>query len=162
MSDLDGNLKVFGPITALQMPNLAQASGRLELQTNSNSASVFFEKGNVTYADMTDQPMKLGEYLLREGVITPSVLEKTLSLKPKGRRLGQVLLEAGVIGEQDLQTALKEQIKEVIYEVVRWQEGRFVFTAGERPQDTEVLIDSPLDHLMLEGLKRLDEERGTG
>lgn len=162
MSDLDGNLKIFGPITALQMPNLAQASGRLELKTESNSARVFFEKGNVTYADMADQPMRLGEYLLREGVITRSVLDKTLALKPKGKRLGNVLVEAGVIGEADLQSALKEQIKEVIYEIVRWQEGRFIFTSGERPQDTEVLIDSPLDHLMLEGLKRLDEERGTG
>lgn len=159
MSDLEGNLSVFGPITALQMPNLAQASGKLELRTDSNSASIFFEKGNVTYAELADQPLKLGEYLLRDGSITQSVLDKTLAIKPKGKRLGLVLVEAGVIEETDLQSALKEQIKEVIYEVVRWQEGRFIFTSGDRPDATEVLIDSPLDHLMLEGLKRLDEER---
>ena len=133
MFDLDGNLKIFGPITALQMPNLAQASGRLELKTDGNSASIFFEKGNVTYAELSNQPVKLGEYLLREGVITQSVLDKTLELKPMGRRLGLVLVEAGVIREGDLQSALKEQIKEVIYEVVRWQEGRFVFSSGDKP-----------------------------
>jgi Domain of unknown function (DUF4388) len=45
-----------------------------------------------------------------------------------------------------------------VYELVRWRTGRFRFTSGRRPKAQEVLIDIPLDHLILEGLKRLDEE----
>jgi len=52
-----------------------------------------------------------------------------------------------------------EQIKEVIFEIVRWQDGSFSFYKDKQPARQEIRIDIPLDHLMLEGLKRLDEER---
>lgn len=159
MPHLEGNLKVFGPITALQMPNLEQASGEMELITDDNSATVFFERGNVTYADMANEPARLGGYLVKYGLITRPVLEKVLRLRIKGKRLDTVLVELGIIQEEDLRAALKERIKEVIYEVVRWREGRFVFTSNKKPDSVEVLIDSPLDHLMLEGVRRMDEQR---
>jgi hypothetical protein len=41
---------------------------------------------------------------------------------------------------------------------VRWRGGRFRFTSGRKPKSQDVFIDIPLDHLILEGLKRLDEE----
>jgi hypothetical protein len=157
MPDLEGNLKVFGPITALQMPNLEQASGKMELITDGNSATIFFERGNVIYADMANEPARLGEYLVKYGLITRQVLEKALKLETKGKRLDVVLVELGIIPKEDLRAALKEKIKEVIYEIVRWREGRFVFTSNEKPDSLEVLIDSPLDHLMLEGVRRMDE-----
>ena len=60
--------------------------------------------------------------------------------------------------ESQLLTALEEQVKEVIYEVVRWKRGWFQFRAGREAPSREVAINIPLDHLMLEGLKRMDEE----
>ena len=45
-----------------------------------------------------------------------------------------------------------------MYEVVRWRKGWFQFDAGKKPTSQDVFIDIPLDNLMLEGLKRLDEE----
>ena len=51
---------------------------------------------------------------------------------------------------------------EVVYEVVRWRKGWFQFGAGKKPTAQDVFIDIPLDNLMLEGLKRLDEEGENG
>ena len=53
---------------------------------------------------------------------------------------------------------IEEQIKEVVYEVVRWKKGWFQFSADKKPGEQDVFIDIPLDSLILEGLKRLDEE----
>jgi hypothetical protein len=157
--DLVGRLNVFEPISVMQMLNLEQATGELELVTGKNTASVFFERGNVTFAGIANRPMKLGEYLVRDGVVSQAQLDGALKKVKRGKKLGTLLIEAGVITEDALRAAIKEQIKHVIYEIVRWHDGKFAFTSGKKPEQQDILIDIPLDHLMLEGLKRLDEER---
>jgi hypothetical protein len=156
--DLEGSLKVFEPITVLQMMSLSQASGELQLMTGNNLAKIYFERGNVKFAGLSHRPFKLGELLLREKRIKKKDLDRILRQKRKGQRLGTLLVEAGVIGEQELRRAIEEQVKEVIYEVVRWRDGVFSFQYGLRPKAQDIVIDIPLDHLVLEGLKRLDEE----
>lgn len=159
MQDLTGNLAVFEPISVLQMLNLAQASGELRLTAEDNAASVFFERGSVTFAAIANRPIKLGEILLREKRITRKTLDRMLKNKREGMKLGVRLMEEGIIKESELKGAIEEQIKEVVYEVVRWRQGRFVFEGGRRPKAQDILIDIPLDRLMLEGLKRMDEEK---
>lgn len=160
MPDLEGDLAVFQPISVLQLLNLAEATGRLELAGESNSAHVYFEGGNVTYAGIVKRPVKLGEYLVREGLVDEKVVAKMLKKKTRGqKRIGTLLVEAGYLDETQLRKAVIEQIKEVVYEIVGWQEGTFSFQRDATPASQEIRIDIPLDHLMLEGLKRLDEER---
>ncbi len=159
MRDLVGNLAVFEPISVLQMLNLAQASGELKLAAQDNAASICFERGSVTFAGIANRPIKLGEILLREKRITKRTLARMLKRKRGGIKLGVQLMEEGVIKESELKGAIEEQIKEVIYEVVRWRQGSFVFEGGKRPKAQDILIDIPLDRLMLEGLKRMDEEK---
>jgi hypothetical protein len=160
MSDLKGDLAVFPPIPVMQMLNLAAATGELKLLRGENSASIFFEKGNLTFAGIKDRPVKLGEYLVRKGLIPQSALEEALVKRSSSRkRIGALLVESGHIGESGLRNAVVEQIKDVIYEIVRWQNGTFTFYRDRKPAPQDILIDIPLDHLMLEGLKRLDEER---
>ena len=159
MQDLEGNLKVFEPISVLQLISLARASGELKLITGKNTAHVYFERGNVTFAGLSNRPLKLGELLLREKRIRKKDLNKILKKKSQGKKLGALLIEAGMIKESELRSAIEEQIKETIYEVVRWRDGIFAFEHGKKVRAQEILVDIPLDRLMLEGLKRLDEER---
>ena len=160
MLDLEGSLEIFGPIAVMQMIHLAQASGELELDTFDNSARVYFERGNVTFAGISSRPMRLGDALLKEKRIKKKDLDGILRKRKKeGKKLGVHLVEEGIIGEDELRQAVEEQIKEVIYEIVRWLDGRFTFTSGKKPKAQDILIDIPLDYLMLEGLKRLDEEK---
>lgn len=156
--DLRGNSTVFGPISILQLINLAQSTGELVFENGENAARVYFENGSVSYAEIANRRMKLGEHLLAQGLITRERLERALAEKDKVTRLGTALVEMGAIDARTLRRAIEEQIKEVVYEIVRWREGRFRFTSGRKPKAQDVFIDIPLDHLILEGLKRLDEE----
>ena len=156
--DLEGNLAVFEPIAVFQLINLAQATGELSLDVGNNSARVFFDGGSVTYAEISDRRVKLGEYLVQHKMLTQKDLDKVLVKNRKGKKLGRLLVENDVIDEEGLQTAIEEQIKEVVYEVVRWKKGWFQFSADKKPDAQDVFIDIPLDSLILEGLKRLDEE----
>jgi hypothetical protein len=155
--DLEGKLNVFEATAVFQMLNLAQATGKLLLDAGFNSARVFFEQGNIIFAEMSNKPMKLGQYLVREGLIDEKELQKALQKQPENVRLGSVLVSEGIIEESALRNAVEEQIKEVIYEAVRWNRGIFSFINGQKPKAQDIFIDIPIDHLMLEGLKRMDE-----
>lgn len=156
--DLRGNSAVFGPISILQLINLSQSTGELVFENGENAARVYFENGSVSYAEIANRRMKLGEHLISQGLITRERLERALAEKDRATRLGTALVEMGAIDARTLRRAIEEQIKEVVYEIVRWRTGRFRFTKDRRPKAQDVFIDIPLDHLILEGLKRLDEE----
>ena len=156
--DLKGNLSVFEPISVFQLFNLASCTGELTIDTGVNSARIYFERGALTFAEINKRPVRLGARLVREGIISQEQLDDALTRKSDGRKLGVVLMENGVVDEATLRRVLKDQVKEAIYEVVRWSGGTFWFVKDRRPEDQEIAIDIPLDHLMLEGLKRLDEE----
>jgi len=160
--DLEGNLAIFEPITVFQLINLSQTTGELSLDVGDNSARIFFEGGSVTYAEISNRKRKLGEYLVKQEIISQKDLDKVLIKNRKGKKLGKLLVEAKAISEDDLRGAIEEQIKEVVYEVVRWKKGWFQFGAGKKATAQDVFIDIPLDNLMLEGLKRLDEEGENG
>jgi hypothetical protein len=156
--DLRGNLAVFGPISVLQLISLQSSTGELSFESGINNARVYFDSGSVTFAEITDRRVRLGEYLLSKGLVSRAHLDRALELKQDRQRIGSILIEIGAIDTTSLHRAIEEQIKEVMYEVVGWKTGRFRFTSGRRPKSQDVFIDIPLDHLILEGLKRLDEE----
>jgi hypothetical protein len=156
--DLEGNLAIFEPISVFQLISLAQATGELTLDVGDNFAKVFFEGGSVTYAEISNRKLKLGEYLVQQKLVSQKDLDRILVKDRKGKKIGHLLVEFEVIDEQALKAAIEEQIKEVVYEVVRWKKGWFQFSADKKPAAQDVFIDIPLDSLILEGLKRLDEE----
>jgi Domain of unknown function (DUF4388) len=156
--DLRGNLAVFGPISVLQLISLQSSTGELTFESGINTARVYFDAGSVTFAEIANRRVKLGEYLVAEGLVARAHLDRALELQDNRTRLGGLLVEMGAIDAVTLRRAIEEQIKEVMYELVRWKTGRFRFTNARRPKAQDVFIDIPLDHLILEGLKRLDEE----
>lgn len=156
--DLEGNIAVFEPISVFQLINLAQRTGELVLDAGDNSARVYFDNGNISFAEISNRKTKLGEFLVKQGLVDQKALDKSLVKNRKGKKLGKILMDDGVIDEKTLRSAIEEQIKEVIYEVVRWRKGWFSFSSGKKAVSQDIFIDIPLDHLMLEGLKRLDEE----
>ena len=55
---------------------------------------------------------KLGEVLVEAGVISPGQLEETLAIQKKTRRrLGQVMIELGYVDEDELASLLSKQLK---------------------------------------------------
>lgn len=156
--ELEGSLAVFEPVNVFQVLNMARVSGELSLDAGHNSAHVYFEEGDVVFAEINHRPVKLGEYLVRNKVITQKELDSVLIRDRRGKRIGGLLVENGILDEDQLVAALEEQVKEVIYEVVRWEKGWFRFALGKDSPSTEVSINIPLENLMLEGVKRMDEE----
>lgn len=157
MQDLEGNLEVFEPVAVLQMVNLARVTGKLRMARARTVATVFFERGNITFAELTTRTWTFGENLVRQGHGGRKTLGRLLRYKDAWKKLGDRLVQTRAVRADTGREAVGTQIREVIYELLRWNEGRFVFVRGERPKDEKVLLDVPLDEVMMEGLRRLDE-----
>ena len=158
MMDLEGSLSVFEPVSVFQMMNIAQVTGELTIDNGQNAARIYFYGGDLVFAEISERSVKLGEFLVQRGIITQKKLDSVLVRDRKGKRIGNLLVERGILDKASLFSALEEQVKEVIYEVVRWNKGVFQFESGKTAPNREIVINIPLDHLMLEGVKRMDEE----
>ncbi len=161
--DFGGDLSLLEPSLVFQIMNISQLTGELKLVTVDNVASFCFKEGELVYATIDTRKKKLGKFLIEKGWITEDQLNKVLRefRSKEGRdRIGNILISHGYLDYNSLAAAIHEQMKEVVYEVLSWRTGQFNFFNGVLPQDEDILLDVKLDHLILEGLKRLDEAKG--
>jgi hypothetical protein len=158
--DFGGELSVLDPSMTFQIADLCGLTGKMTFMTVDNVASCWFDEGKLLYATIDTRKKKIGEFLIEKDVISSKQLEEALkeSRSSKGKtRIGIVLTERGYLDREKLVSAIQDQIKEVVYEVLFWKDGQFAFFNGVKPEEEDILLDVRTDHLILEGLKRLDE-----
>jgi hypothetical protein len=158
---LEGDLAHFFPTEILQLLQLAQANGRLELERGGEHVALFIERGRPVFARTDGQAVKAGQILVHRGVLTNEALELALAMQEDrpGQRLGVMLVESGVITPEQLQGAVQDVLKRIIYGVLLWRTGRFRFFLGDRVEDEDIQLDLEVDRMILEGLRFADQQR---
>ncbi|HMJ58448.1 MAG TPA: DUF4388 domain-containing protein, partial [Gemmatimonadales bacterium] len=74
------------------------------------------------------------------------------------RRLGEILVSLGAITQREVERQVRFQIEEVVFEVMSWNEGYFSFNEGPISEvPTEILVRIPVEALLMEGARRIDE-----
>ena len=123
--------------------------------------SVIFEQGMVVYADSTVRRLDdlLGNVLVRHGKIRKEVLEEALAKqKVSMQRLGFILTSQGYIERDDLKLALSEQVQQIVFRVFRWKTGDYHFEPlAEADYDRDNATPVSTDHILMEGIRRVDE-----
>jgi len=158
---LRGDLAHFFPSEVMQLLQLAQATGRLVLERAGERAELFVERGRPVFARTTGAAVSTGQVLLHRGLINRDTLERALAEQGRhpGQRLGRLLVAAGAVGEDDLQSAVNEALRRVIFGLLLWREGSFAFQPGELMDPADNRLDLDLDRLILDGLRQADEAR---
>jgi tetratricopeptide (TPR) repeat protein len=118
---------------------VGRKSGLLHFTRGSERRSVRFYKGNIVHADTNVKEERLGETLVRRGLLSAADLKRATGfvLRDK-RRLGEVLQGIGVLDKDQLEDALALQVREILPKVFSWSEGEYAF----EPDTT----DAPVDH----------------
>ncbi len=158
--DFGGDLSVLEPAVVFQVTNMSGLTGALKLITIDNAARFYFKGGELIFATIETRRCKIGRFLVEKGLISESKLDKALENYQKKKRSGKIghfLIERGFIDRDSLVSAIQDQMKEVVYEALGWKVGEFVFFNRAEPEEEDILIDVKLDHLILEGMKRIDE-----
>ena len=159
---LQGDLRCFPPPLVFQMMALGSLEGLLTLRGPSGACRVYFRAGKLVFARGPRQRERLGEELIRRGLLDRKACEQALRevRRSKGeRRLGSILVERGHVSRADLEEHIRARIKDAIYEVVEWRDGRFTFQPCVHAESEDVLLDVGLESLLLECMTRIDDAR---
>jgi hypothetical protein len=159
--DFGGELAVIKPVIVCQIAGMAGLTGRIKLITADNGASLYFKDGKLNYATIDTRRKRIGEILVERGLLSESTLERALAEYRENngyRRIGDYLIENDELEYETLVSVIKEQIKNVVYTVLQWNNGNFVYFDGIEPEEEDILLDVRIDYLLLEGLKKLDEQ----
>jgi Flp pilus assembly protein TadD len=156
---IKGSLKEASLPDVLQLLALGQKSGCLSVADRANFGSIYFERGRITFSSIVNRPDRLGDILLKHGRLTPAQLEDAIARqgRERHRRLGQILVEQGLISSDDLEHYVRFQIEEAVYLLFTWTQGTFKFESGVQPDRGELLVSINPESLLLEGARRTDE-----
>jgi hypothetical protein len=114
----------------------------------------------VVAASIRSNPHRIGDVLLRAGKIRQEDLVRALEMQREGdrRRVGEILLAIGALAPRELEAQVRAQVEEVIFTVLGWSEGHFVFEEGAAasfPREAAIRIST--ESLLMEGARRIDE-----
>ena len=156
---LEGDFHHFFLAEVLQLLALAQATGRLEMERGVERADVFVERGRPVFARTSGGSVRVGDLLVHRGTVAVETLESVMRLPParEGQRIGARLVAAGVATPGEVEVAVRDSLRRILYGLLLWREGRFRWVPGEQAAGEDVRLDLDLDRLILEGLRQADE-----
>jgi hypothetical protein len=154
--------KFSGPITGVAVPSLVQLvhlsreTGVLLLREGRREKAAYVREGEFVFARSNDPDDRLGELFLRRGLLTMRGLERvTEEVAHTGRRLGGLLVSAGLLTPQELIEGVKEQVREIILSMFRWTRGDYSFLLGALPTEEAITLRVDTCDLIRTGIQRI-------
>ena len=156
---IHGNLQEVGLPDVLQLLAMGGKTGCLSIAHRSSFGSIFVERGRVVYASVVNRPNRLGRLLVGEGLLSASALREAIEHQSREphRRLGEILIERGMVESTELDRLVRLQIEEAVHHLFTWSEGVFRFEAERTPPTGVTLVNLPAENLLLESARRMDE-----
>src|SRR5690606_3567951 len=154
-----GNLREVGLPDVLQLLALGQKTGCLSVTDRSNRGYIYFERGHITYASIVNRRDRLGDLLVKNGLVDPEELAAAVEIQTtrSGVRLGEILVERGTITREQLERYIRLQIEEAVYTLFTWTQGAFTFEPDQQPEEWTLRVWINPESVLLEGARRVDE-----
>lgn len=157
---LRAEIETFPLASVLRSIHVAERSGLLRFRYRDHRKIVYFDRGEVIFASSNQRVDRLGECLLRAGVIDLGQLreaERRFRPADAGDRFGKVLVECGLVSPRELWNGVKYQVEEVVRSLFAYASGTVWFWEGEVEPDNVVRLALETARLVDEGLQRNDE-----
>ena len=154
-----GSLKEASLPDVLQLLSMGKKTGCLSVTHRSNFGYIYFDKGRICYASIVNRRDRLGDILVKSGLVSHEQLDEAVRHQERWRdkRLGEILIDLEAISREDLHRQMKLQIEEAVYYLFTWTQGTFNFEADIRPEEQDFLVSINPESLLLEGARRVDE-----
>jgi CheY-like chemotaxis protein len=162
---LSGDLAAIPLAEILQLLQLQRQTGVLAVFDKKTEVQVALREGLVDLATSKGaaDEFRLGRYVLELGKLDRAQLDDFIAKERasgRSRLLGDALVAEGILTREDIGHALERQTSELIYDVLRWTRGRFVFDHGAtRTEAAAAQLGLPVASIVMEGFRRVDEWR---
>lgn len=153
-----GTVEATGLLALMNLFGQNRETGRLVLKREQVERVVLMHNGDVASIGSNLPSDRLGVFLVRMGKVTERDLEGAQRETEKtGKRIGQVLLQKGLIDAHELWSAIQEQITELFADVMQWIDGSFVLYRLAPGFTFPTTPPLPMQGLLLEAVRRADE-----
>jgi outer membrane biosynthesis protein TonB len=159
---LHGDLGDFALADVFRLVTLSGKTGVLRLQRPDAIGSVWFRAGEVFFATSDRRTELLGQRLSAAGRVTPAQLDRALRMREAehegGRRLGEIMIDEGMIAFPVLEAFVQEQIQDTIFDLFLWDAGEFEFEPLlAPPEDQDIGLSVSVENIIMEGARRMSE-----
>jgi hypothetical protein len=142
-------------------------TGVLEVRAAGIRTDITLRRGSPVFAEGGQLRQTLGRLLLRRGEISEQDYGRVIDRMTEGLirnetvRMGEVLVELGILSAGEVYEALERQIREKIVDCFQWSEIECVFRPLDAvPEDLSPFRVPPVPALVLEGIRaHFDAER---
>jgi hypothetical protein len=152
---------VNGRLEGISAPDLLwnlchrRSTGVLQLHARGVTKKVYVDGGRIVFAASSDPNERLGELLLREGVVTLDQLERAIAQLAGGKRLGAILVESGHLSPESLVRGVLSQVKAIVLGLFPWEEGEYAFVEGPLPTEEVVTLGMRTAEILLQGIRQI-------
>ncbi|HET7481468.1 MAG TPA: DUF4388 domain-containing protein [Actinomycetota bacterium] len=154
---LKGTLDEFALPDIFRLLSRSRKTGRLDVLRSAGQGSVFFRDGDVYFAESSVSRELLGQKLVKARALTQGELMRALDEQAEsGGRLGDLLRARDSVTAEQLEAALREQVEDAAFDLLRWEMGEFDWTL-DATVDAEVELRVSVENLIMEASRRLDE-----
>ena len=154
-----GSLREASLPDVLQLLAMGKKTGCLSVTHRHQFGTIHFEKGRISHAAIVNRRDRLGDILVKHGLVSPAALEAAIAAQAADpqRRIGDLLVATGQLRREQLHEYLKHQIEEAVYLLFTWSQGTFTFEPEVVPDPQDVTVSISPESLLLEGARRVDE-----
>ena len=142
---LKGSLNEFGLLEVLQMMDFGGMTGAIHLKQQSTEriGIVYFKEGKLAGCSELDPgALTLGDILQQLGMAHSQHIARAFSMQmqdPFGKRIGERLIEMGVITNEQLREALRTKALWTARELALWRHGTYEFVPSPVTQSKSIL-----------------------
>ncbi|MFQ3580701.1 DUF4388 domain-containing protein [Chloracidobacterium validum] len=163
---LQGDLVQDGLPDVIRRIYTRRLSGELVVRQQAISKAIYFELGAIVFARSNDRADRIGESMMRNGLLSQADFLRASEAMGRGKRFGRVLVELGIVSERDLSNAVTFQILGIIYSLFEWTSGEYQFTKQEKLVPDDLRLELSTANIVLEGVRRIRDfsiiQRGMG
>jgi tetratricopeptide (TPR) repeat protein len=155
---MNGDLAEGTLARLLREAYVGRLNGQLHLTRGGERHSLRFRRGHIVNATTNVLEDRLGEMLVRRGMLSPADLARATEIVVREKkRLGFVLNELGLIDRSGLEDAIALHVHEMLAKVFSWDEGTFVFEPEDDAPGVELTLKLSTGELILEAVQAVKD-----
>jgi len=154
---------VQGSLNQDQLPEILHSlawsdeSGVLQLTQDFTSKHIYFGEGSIVFARSNQHADRLGELLVRHDRITRAQLaDASNRVRASGRKLGSVLVQMGLMSDEDVRNWVADQMRGIIHPLFAWSSGEYCFREKSNPVAEDLVVELPTIPTILEGTRHVE------
>ena len=155
---LSGNFSETPFTDIITVLGLQKTTGALVCVIAGAEKKVFVKDGQIIFASSSDERDRLGETMVRIGMIDRAQLKKALDAHKKAsglKKIGAICVELGYVAPKDLFAALKQQVRNILHDLFKVEEGAYHFIDDLPPDVIPLQID--IEELLREVIQQMKE-----